>query len=150
MTTVRRINLDNPMNLFDSVFGSGSYHQLPNIWAEQAKVTGNFPPYNLTKNEDATQYNLTLAVAGFDPEDIDVSVENNKLMIKGQAQAKNLPDGVSYVHKGIAERVFTKEFSLGEYVEVTSVTYENGLLDISLQLRVPEHKKPKKFSIAIK
>lgn len=142
--TYRRINLDDVNSLLN--FPTTNIHD---FWNQQAKQSGTYPPYNLTKNEDSTKFNLTLAVAGFDPTDIDVSVKENKLIITGKVQPKNLPEGTSYVHKGIAERVFTKEFTLGEYVEVEGVTYKNGLLDISLHLIVPEHKKPKKFNIEV-
>lgn len=140
--TLRRINLDT--------FPFPSYDNLTNFWAEQAKQTGTYPPYNLTKNEDSTKFNITLAVAGFGPEDLDVSIEENQLIIQGKVKPKNLPEGISYVHKGIAERVFTKTFTLGEHVEVKDVTYQDGLLDVSLELVVPEHKKPKKFTISTK
>lgn len=146
--TVRRINLDNTFNLFDTVFGSGAYNQLPNFWAEQAKLSGNFPPYNLTKNEDSTQFNLTLAVAGFAPSDIDVSVRDNQLIIAGEIKQKETTDSKeTFVHRGIAERSFKKTFDLGEYVEVQNVSYKNGMLHVHLALVLPESKKPKKFQI---
>lgn len=145
--TVRRINLDNPLNLFESVFGSGAYNQLPNYWMEQAKSAGNFPPYNLTKNEESTKFTLTLAVAGFAPADLDVSVRDNQLVISGEIKQKEDTSGLKFVNRGIAERTFTKVFDLGEYVEVKNVTYKNGLLIVNLALELPEAKKPKKFSI---
>lgn len=151
MTATRRINLDNgnnPFALFDSVFGPGAYSHLPQFWTEQAKLTGNFPPYNLSKNEDSTKFNLQLAVAGFGPEEIDVSVNDNQLTISGEIKKKEtLSSKEIYVHRGIAERSFKKTFDLGEYVEVQNVSYSNGMLSISLALILPESKKPKKFLI---
>ena len=140
MTTYRRIN-------FDSAFPTFPYNALTDFWTEQAKQSGSYPPYNLTKNSESTEFNLTLAVAGFGPDDIDVSVEENQLIIKGKVEPKNLEEGVTYVHKGIAERAFTRTFTLGEHVEVKGVAYSNGILDVKLELVVPEHKKPKKFVI---
>jgi len=116
-------------------------------WNEQAKASGSFPPYNITKNDDSTEFNLSMAVAGFSPEDLDVTVKDSKLIVKGEMKAKELPFGFVYSHKGIAERSFTRVVTIGEYVEVKTVGYKNGMLDISLQLVLPESKKPKKFEI---
>jgi molecular chaperone IbpA len=141
MNTLRRMYFDS------EAFPTFSYDTLATIWTEQAKKSGTYPPYNLTKNSESTEFNLTLAVAGFGPEDIDVSVEDNQLIIKGKVEPKALESGVTYVHKGIAERTFTRTFTLGEHVEVKGVSYVNGLLDVHLALVLPEHKKPKKFVI---
>ena len=86
----------------------------------------------------------------FSPEDLDVTVKDNKLIIKGEMQAKELPFGFAYAHKGIAERSFVRNFTLNEYIEVKDVTYTNGMLDVTLQLVLPESKKPKKFQITSK
>lgn len=144
--TYRRISVNNGITnppLF-------THNLLSDFWVQQAKLSGTFPPYNLVKNEDNTKYILTLAVAGYGPNDISVSVEDNELIITGKLEPKNLPESMSYVHKGIAERMFTKTFPLGEYIEVTNVNYENGILEVYLELNLPEHKKPKKFNIITK
>lgn len=146
--TVRRINLNDGLNLFDQIFGSGAYNQLPNLWNQQAKLTGSFPPYNISTNEDSTKINLTLAVAGFGPDELDVTVRDNQLLISGEIKQKECPDSKEiFVHRGIAERSFKKTFDLGEYVEVQKVSYQNGMLTVNLALVLPEAKKPKKFSI---
>lgn len=138
--TYRRISLD-PIS-----FPLFNYDNLTTFWQEQAKQSGTYPPYNLTKSEDS-KFNLTFAVAGFSPEDLEVTVEDNTLNIKGKMQPKSLSDGVTYVHKGIAEREFTRSFTIGEYVEVKTVEYKNGMLSIDLEMVLPESKKPKKFNI---
>ena len=116
-------------------------------WTEQAKSTGSYPPYNILKKEDNSQFILSLAIAGFSSDDLDVSVTENKLTIKGEIKEKDLPKGFSYSHKGIAERSFTRQFTISEYVEVKEVTLQNGMLNILLEVVLPESKKPKKFLI---
>ena len=128
-----------------------SYNTLATYWTEQAKTAGSYPPYNIVKSDDNSRFTLSMAVAGFSPEDLDVVVKENKLTIKGEVSSnKELPSGFSYAHKGIAERSFTRVFNLGEYVEVKDVAYQNGMLDIQLEVVLPENKKPKKFSITSK
>jgi len=143
--TLRRINLDTPT--FPSLYFN---NDVTSFWTQEAKLAGSFPPYNLTKNSDSTQFNLKLALAGFGPEDVDITVEDNQLIIKGKAVSQPLDDGSVYVHKGIAERSFTRTFTLGDYVEIKEVTYKNGILDVYMELVLPEHKKPKKFDIVTK
>lgn len=143
----RRINLTDlevlnlqPPNIF-------SYNDVTSFWSKEAKLHGSFPPYNLSKNSDSTKFNLKLAIAGFGPEDISVSVEDNHLLIKGNAETLTLDTGSTYIHKGIAERSFTRSFTLGDYVEIKDLSYKNGILDIDMELVLPEHKKPKVFKI---
>jgi molecular chaperone IbpA len=91
-----------------------------------------------------------MALAGYAPDDIDITVEQNQLTIKGDVN-KMVDDKYSTsVHKGIAERAFTRIFTLGEHVEVKSVFFKNGMLDLELELVLPESKKPRKLTIATK
>lgn len=123
---------------------------LSDLWVNQAKETGTFPPYNITRTEDSTKWKLTMALAGYAPDDIDITVEQNQLTIKGDVN-KMVDDKYSTsVHKGIAERAFTRIFTLGEHVEVKSVFFKNGMLDLELELVLPESKKPRKLTIATK
>lgn len=124
--------------------------RLADIWMSQAKETGNFPPYDLTRNEDSTQWKLTMALAGFTPEDLDITVEQNQLTIKGEVAKKQDENYAFNVHRGIAQRSFARKFTLGDYVEVKNVTYQNGILNIELELVLPESKKPKKLKILTK
>jgi molecular chaperone IbpA len=139
--TYRRFTLNPPLS-----FPLFNYDNLTSFWNEEAKLSGTYPPYNLTKSVD-NKFNITFAVAGFAPEDLEVTIEDNKLHIKGKSQTKPLSEGVAYVHKGIAEREFTRTFTLGEYVEVKNLAYKNGMLSIDLEMVLPESKKPKKFAI---
>jgi len=103
----------------------------------------NFPPYNLIEMTEDT-FLIELALAGFNIDDIEVSQEKNTLIIKGEIEA----DGQEkYIHKGIATRNFTRTFNLAEHIEVKHVTWQNGILAISLFRNVPEDKKPKTFKI---
>lgn len=103
----------------------------------------NFPPYNLVEMTEDT-FLIELALAGFNIEDLDVSQDKNMLTIKGEIEA----DGQEkYIHKGIATRNFTRTFNLAEHIEVKHVTWQNGILAISLIRNVPEDKKPKTFKI---
>jgi molecular chaperone IbpA len=107
------------------------------------KNASNFPPYNLVKITDDS-YLIELALAGFSIDDIEVSQEKNMLTVKGEVES----DGQEqYIHKGIATRNFTRTFALAEHIEVRHVTWQNGILSVSLFRNIPEDKKPKTFKI---
>ena len=102
-----------------------------------------YPPYNITKTGDLN-YAIELAVAGFDEKDIDIEYAENKLTVKGSIAPA---DNIEFVHRGIANRDFTRTFALNDEVEVKNAELRNGLLTIELERIVPEHKKPKKIAI---
>lgn len=103
-----------------------------------------YPPYNVIKFDEDT-YALDLAVAGFDKSDIDISVKDNTLIIKGDK--KPVEEDGEYVYRGIATRKFTRSFALGEYMEVEEASVKNGILSVYILRVVPEEKKPKQISI---
>lgn len=107
----------------------------------------SYPPYDLVKFED-NSYLLSLAVAGFKKENIDVTVDGNTLIIEGEAaeEAEGYED-FTFVHKGIAKRKFKRTFSLGEYMEVDSVNLIDGILSLSIITNIPDSKKPKTIKI---
>lgn len=116
--------------------------------------TGGYPPYNVAKvidkeSEDVS-YEITLAVAGFTQEDIDITVENQQLKVEGRSGvlAEEVGTEVEYIHKGIAERNFVRTFRLAEHVEVKSATLKDGILKVVLWLNIPEEAKPKKINIS--
>lgn len=115
------------------------------------KTAGNgYPPFNLKKTDDNV-YVVELAVAGFGKQDIELTLEDNKLIVKGQTTLETLTnDGidVQYLHKGIADRAFTRTFSLADNVVVNNAAMVNGILKIWLEHIIPEDKKPKKIDIA--
>ena len=104
-----------------------------------------YPPYNIAKKEDDI-YEVTLAVAGFKKDDIDISLEDGTLIIKGESNV--LDESVEYLHKGIAERNFIRTFKLAECVEVKEAKLEDGILRVSLFRNVPDAMKPKKIKIS--
>lgn len=106
-----------------------------------------YPPYNIEKTgEDG--YCITLAVAGFSDADIDVTIENDRLSVRGQIRSdEKKGDGVTYLHRGIATRSFERIFRLADHIKVENASMENGLLSISLVREVPEEKKPRMIPI---
>jgi molecular chaperone IbpA len=102
-----------------------------------------YPPYDILKLDEDT-YKLSLAVAGFSKTDINVSVDNGTLIIKGEIAEVT---DVEVVHKGIAARKFTRTFALGEYMEVSSAELKDGMLTVNIVRIVPEDKKPKVIKI---
>jgi molecular chaperone IbpA len=118
------------------------FDRLNTIQKTNAKVS--YPPYNVLKfNED--QYSLELAVAGFEKDEIEVTVKDGSLIITGE---KTTPDAEDeYLYRGIATRKFTRSFALGEFMEVEEAEMENGILTIPITRVVPEEKKPKAISI---
>lgn len=111
-------------------------------------VAGGFPPYNITIGGDNNEYQVTLAVAGFTMDDIDIVHDRNVLRVAGNTNEKE--EDVRYLHKGIAARSFKREFALADHVQVTSADLENGMLTITLVREVPEELQPKKISITQK
>jgi molecular chaperone IbpA len=108
-----------------------------------------YPPFNLKKTDDNV-YVIEMAVAGFGKQDIELTLEENKLKIAGSTTVDTLiNDGVNvdYLHKGISDRPFTRTFTLADNVVVNNAKMVNGLLKIWLEHVIPEDKKPKKIDI---
>lgn len=106
-----------------------------------------YPPYNIVKLSD-DEYRITMAVAGFGENDIDIVSQENQLTVSGRISGKdNGADGVTYLHRGIAERAFERRFQLADHIKVTTADLSNGLLTISLVREVPEAMKPRKIDI---
>lgn len=103
----------------------------------------NYPPYNITRvGED--HYRISLALAGFKPEEITVTAEQNMLTV----EARKAEDGDhEYLFQGISGRPFRRQFNLADYVEVTGASLENGLLQIELMRKLPEAMKPRRIAI---
>ena len=131
------------MDLFNDPFFIGWNRDLARLNSAHRTNSQSYPPYDLLKLDEDT-YKLSIAVAGFSKDDIDVSVDSGTLIIKGE-----LVDVVDaeVVHKGIASRKFVRSFALGEYMEVTGADLKDGMLNISIDRIVPEEKKPKTIKI---
>ncbi len=95
----------------------------------------SYPPYNIEKLSDY-DYRVTMAVAGFGTDDLEITQKDNALFIKGNAKAKG--EGATYLHRGIAARQFQRSFVLADGVEIAGATMENGLLHIDLKQAQPE------------
>ena len=105
----------------------------------------NWPPYNIEKTgEDA--YRITMAVAGFTPEEIEVVTTPNLLTVSAH-KGQSGEEGVQYLYRGIAKRSFKQSFELADYVKVADAKLENGLLVIELVREVPEAMKPRRIEI---
>ena len=104
-----------------------------------------YPPYNIEKtDEDA--WRISIAVAGFSEDELNVEVRENSLVISAK---KAKEDGArSYLHRGIATRAFERRFHLADHVRVSGASHENGMLNIELQREVPEALKPRQIEIA--
>lgn len=107
--------------------------------------SAGYPPYNIEAIDD-NRYAITLAVAGFDREELDIQVERGVLTVRGK-KAEDGQDERHYLYQGIATRTFERKFSLADHVEVIEADLTNGLLTISLVKEIPEAMKPKTIDI---
>ena len=106
--------------------------------------TQTYPPYNIELLEQ-DQYRITMAVAGFTSEELDIKTEQRTLSVKGRSDNDGLEH--KYLHRGIAARNFERRFQLADYIEVTGARLDHGLLHIDLIREIPEAMKPKQVPI---
>ncbi len=106
------------------------------------ETTSNYPPYNLVQISNV-ESKLELALAGFKKKEVYVYTQDGKLFVEGQKEDKETES--NYVHKGLAQRSFTRSWTLSDDTEVRSVDFENGLLTVTLGRIVPEHHKRKDY-----
>lgn len=106
------------------------------------ETTSNYPPYNLVQVSNV-ESKLELALAGFKKKEVYVYTQDGKLFVEGQKEDKETE--TSYVHKGLAQRSFTRSWTLSDDTEVRSVEFEDGLLTITLGKIVPDHHKRKDY-----
>ena len=103
----------------------------------------NYPPFDLERTGEDS-YRITLAVAGFAPEEIDVTAQQNLLIVSGRKKGDQ--DG-QYIHRGIATRAFERRFGLADFVQVRAAELKDGMLAIELVREIPEEMKPRKIEI---
>lgn len=113
--------------------------------ALRADQSSGYPPYNIEVTGE-NRYGITLAVAGFEQDELDIQVERNMLIVRGKKSEQSKEER-KYLHQGIATRNFERKFSLADHVEVTGAQLNNGLLTISLVKEIPEAMKPKSIAI---
>lgn len=107
----------------------------------------SYPPYNIEKLGD-DDYRVTMAVAGFSDDDLDVTIHDNTLVITGRlAKPEAADESRRYLHRGIATRAFERRFELADHIKVRGARLVNGLLHVELQREVPEEKKPRRIAI---
>jgi len=106
------------------------------------ETTTNYPPYNLVQVSNV-ESRLELALAGFKKNEVYVYTESGKLFVEGQKEDKE--SGTEYIHRGVAQRSFTRSWTLAEDTEVGSVEFEDGLLNITLKKIIPEHHQRKDY-----
>ena len=133
------------MDLFNDPFFIGFNRELGRLNTAHKTNSQTYPPYDLLKLDEDT-YRISLAVAGFSRENIDISVDNGTLIIKGELV--EVIDA-EVVHKGIAGRKFVRSFALGEYMEITGAEMKDGMLHINVDRVIPEDKKPKTIEIKL-
>ncbi len=110
----------------------------------QAAADVSYPPYNIEKTGDDS-YRLTMAVAGFSPTDLDITVKDNTLLISGRVTAEG--QGTEVLYRGIAGRAFERRFVLADHMVVEGADLRDGLLHVGLKRVVPEALKPRKIAI---
>ncbi len=122
------------------------FDRLFDLLEGQARLNSgdNYPPFNIERRgQDA--YRITLAVAGFKPEDIDITAQQNLLVVQGKKQEE--ASDSEFLHVGIANRGFERRFELADYVRVDDAKLADGLLAIDLVREVPDAMKPKKIAV---
>lgn len=133
------------LSLFDSPLFLGFDHFEETFDRLRKTAAEGYPPYNIEQTGDA-RLRITLAVAGFTMDDLDVEIENNQLTIRGK-QEDNENDERVFIHRGIAARQFQRSFVLADGIEVGGAHLDNGLLHIDLKRYIPES-KARKVSIS--
>lgn len=113
--------------------------------ATRLEQGNSFPPYNI-KSEDENKYQITMAVAGFSRDNLDITSEQNVLTVSGNREQESEDDS-EYLYRGIATRSFQRRFNLADHVRVTGAELENGLLHIYLERELPEAMKPRSIEI---
>jgi molecular chaperone IbpA len=136
--------LPSALKDFDKFFVGfdDTYNRLAKMHDDLTKSIPNYPPYNIRKTGDNT-YSIEIAVAGFAKQDIEITFEDNKLIVTGNSTN----DDDNFLFKGIANRAFTRTFALDDKIEINDASLVNGMLKIALERIIPEHKKPKKIEV---
>lgn len=143
MTQLRTIDQAALAQLSRALIG---FDRIFNNIEARAVNNNNYPPHNIIKYDD-NNYEIELAVAGFDKSEIAVTVDQDELIITGISQTPNEPANREYIHRGLAARDFTRSFTLPQYMEVGDVTLTKGVLSVKLTHVIPEALKPRSIEI---
>mgnify|MGYP001395330383 FL=1 len=140
MTNIQRYTANNLSELMDKIaknsIGLDSY--IDQVWGTTAQT---YPPYNIVQHNNH-ESSLEIALAGFKKKEVKVYTEHGKLYVEGKKEEKKESE---YVHRGMAQRSFERSWQLSEDVEITKVTFEDGLLTVDLGKVVPEHHARKDY-----
>ena len=131
--------------LFRTSVGFDRMSRLMDAALQMEQAAKGYPPYNIEKRDD-DDYRITLAVAGFSEDDLEIVTKESTLVVTG----RNDSDGaeVEYLHHGIAGRAFERRFQLADHIKVVGASLENGLLHIELEREIPEALKPRSIPIS--
>lgn len=132
--------------LYRSAVGFDHLASLLDSVSTNERSASGYPPYNIELVEE-DNYRITMAVAGFTDDDINVEVENNTLTVSSNKEVSKESGESNFLHRGIAERNFKRTFKLADHIKVTAATMENGLLHIELAREIPEAMKPRQIAI---
>jgi molecular chaperone IbpA len=148
MTFVKDVFGRDVFKDFDKVFVGfdDQYNRMAKIHDDLTKAIPNYPPYNIKKTGDNT-YVIEVAVAGFAKQDIEIELVDGKMLIKGNVQSDDADSTENFLFKGIANRAFTRAFTLDDQIEIKDAEMFNGMLKVFLERIIPEHKKPKKIEV---
>ena len=130
--------------LFRTTVGFDRLNRMLEEASQGFEGAAGYPPYNIEKLDDDS-YRITMAVAGFGEDDIEVTATGDVLVVAGRIQGEDADHG--YLHRGIATRAFERRFQLAEHIRVVGAGMENGLLHVSLAREVPEALKPRRIEI---
>jgi molecular chaperone IbpA len=130
--------------LFRSTIGFDRLFDL--VETAQRATDEGYPPYNIERLAE-DRYQITLAVAGFSPDEVSITAEQNVVTIEGSKAEKAEKAERDFLYRGISTRHFKRQFSLADYVQVKGATFDNGLLKIELVREIPEAMKPRRIAI---
>ena len=130
------VGFDNMFDHFEHMMDDGSFNG----------SIQNFPPYNIVKTGENT-YDVELALAGFNKKDIEVEYKENLLTVKSKKQEETKDEDGNIIHRGISKRMFSKSFTIANDVEVKGAELKDGLLKVSMERIIPDHKKAKQIDI---
>lgn len=126
------VGFDRLFNMFDTM--------------TQPEGVQSYPPYNIERLSE-NSYRISMAVAGFSEDEIDIEAQRNQLTVKGEKSREDDNDDSEFLYRGIASRSFERRFQLADHVEVVGAHLQNGLLHIELKREIPEEMKPRKITV---
>lgn len=130
--------------LYKSTVGFDRFANLLDSMASSEVDSPTYPPYNIERLGE-NEYRITMAVAGFGDDELNIEVKENSLTVRGEKKAEEAER--SFLHRGIASRAFERRFQLADYVEVRGADLEHGMLHLDLVREVPEKMKPRNIAI---